>query len=205
MCFSKEVSLATFLTGFIGGLLCFSTGVTDLKIIGLFFMFVSLMQGIEYLLWIHQTCDDYNKNISYLAMILNHLQPVVLFILLCIYNKPYKKLFFIILIYLIFIIPYSLKFKNTCTMKDKNHHLNWEWNSMKYNKLVYAVFLFCLVSLGFFFPNKTYGKSFSLFTLLSYIISYCIYTKTNVVGSMWCFFTAFGPLFYLFYFHKNKS
>ena len=87
MCFSKDVSLATFLTGFIGGLLCFSTGVVDLKIIGLFFMFVSLMQGIEYLLWIHQTCDDYNKNISYLAMVLNHLQPVVLCILLILYNR----------------------------------------------------------------------------------------------------------------------
>jgi len=205
MCFSKDVSLATFLTGFIGGLLCFSTGVPDLKIIGLFFMFVSLMQGIEYLLWIHQTCDDYNKNISYLAMVLNHLQPVVLCILLILYNKPDKKIFFILFVYLLVIIPYSLKFKNTCTMKDEDQHLKWEWNRMKYNNLVYALFLCCLVLLGFFFPNKFYGKSFILFTLVSYCISFYIYRNTNVVGSMWCFFAAFGPLIYFLHFNKNKS
>ena len=61
MCFSKEVSLATFIIGVLGGFLCYSVNSPDYKIIGLFFGFVSLMQGIEYLLWCHQTCDTYNK------------------------------------------------------------------------------------------------------------------------------------------------
>ena len=63
----------------------FSTGINDYKVIGLIFIFFSLMQGIEYLLWSHQECDEYNKMISTLGMVLNHLQPIVLFILLYIY------------------------------------------------------------------------------------------------------------------------
>lgn len=209
MCFSKNISLFTFLTGIIGGLLCYQIGTPDYKIIGLFFMFVSLMQGIEYLLWNHQICDNYNKLISSLGMILNHLQPIILCLLLFIYSKSKfnenKKLILtLITIYIVFIIPYSLKFKNQCTMKNDNNNLNWEWNHMVNGQIVYSLFLLCLVVFGYFLPNL--GKSFSLFALLSYGISYFIYSQQHIVGQIWCMFSAFGPLLYfLFYtFLKTK-
>lgn len=200
MCFTKNVSLATFLIGVIGGLLCFSTGINDYKVIGLIFIFFSLMQGIEYLLWSHQECDEYNKMISTLGMVLNHLQPIVLFILLYIYNKEqfikFKNILIpIILIYTIVIILYSLEFKKECTMKNDSH-LKWEWNFMKYKEVVYSIFLLCLILSGLAF--KKYGLQFSLVSFFSFLLSNLIYDKTNVVGSMWCFFSVFGPwLFYL--------
>ena len=133
MCFSKEVSLATFLTGIFGGILCISTGVPDYQIIGLFFIFISLMQGIEYLLWSHQKCDNYNIFLTYLGLILNHLQPVILFILLYMYSKDkfnkYKKIIVsILVIYIITIVLYSLQFKSQCTLKDQENHLYWKYH-----------------------------------------------------------------------------
>jgi hypothetical protein len=202
MCFSKNVSLATFLTGIIGGLLCFSTGIPDYKIIGLFFMFVSLMQGIEYLIWSHQVCDDYNKNISYLGMILNHLQPVILFILLVVFskekfNKHKESLILLIVIYISVIVKYSLQFEKECILKDtKTNHLHYQWNSMEYNTIAYTLFLLCFIVFGLFFPNKQIGISFSILSIISYIISSFIYTNTPVVGSMWCFFASFAPMFF---------
>ena len=200
MCFSKNISLFTFLTGIIGGLLCYSTGIPEYKIIGLLYAFVSLMQGIEYLLWIHQTCDDYNRLLSTIGMILNHLQPVILCILLFYFKEKFnKKILLLLIIYLIVIIPYSLKFKNECTMKE-NTHLNWEWNHMDNAEITYAVFLITLIIFGLFIPNI--GKSFSLITLISYFFSYFIYKGT--VGSMWCFFSAFIPIIYYIYFTLTK-
>ena len=205
MCFSKNVSLFTFLTGIIGGLLCYQINTPDYKIIGLFFMFVSLMQGIEYLLWSHQTCDKYNKLISNLGMILNHLQPVILCILLFIYskekfNKNKKLILTLITVYIVFIIPYSLKFKNQCTMKDTNNHLDWKWNHMDNGIIVYFLFLLCLVVFGYIL-----GKSFSLFALLSYSISYFIYSQEHITGSIWCMFSAFGPLLYFLFYTLTKT
>ena len=87
MCFSKEVSLVTFILGLFTSYLCYSVNTPEYKIIGLFFAFVILMQGIDYLLWEHQQCDDLNKNISTTGMLLNNLQPIILFILKNVYLK----------------------------------------------------------------------------------------------------------------------
>ena len=193
MCFSKEVSLGTFITGVIGGLLCVSTGIPDYKIIGFFMIFISLMQGIEYLLWEHQECDTYNKTVSYIGMILNHLQPIVLFLLVTVYSKSTKLNLILILIYTLVIIEYSSKYINDCTVKSKGS-LYWKWNYLNYNYLVYTLFLITIISLG---SNLTkYGNLFNLFVFISYILSLIIYGSTKMVGSMWCFFSAFGGLFF---------
>jgi hypothetical protein len=208
MCFSKEVSLFTFIFGVFSGLLCYSTNLPDYKIIGIFFAFISLMQGIEYLLWSHQLCDNYNKFLSYMGMLLNHLQPLVLLLLIYFYSRDnfnkYKSILLLLIsIYLILIIIYSYKFKNECTIKNQNNNLYWKWNDMDNKFIVYLVFLICLISFGFVFPNKNIGIAFSVYTLLTYLVSFFIYYNTKVIGSMWCFFAVFAPM--LFYIFKNVN
>ena len=79
MCFSAEVSLGSFIIGIVFSIiLFFQTKFQDYRIVSIFLGFVSLMQLIEYFLWKHQKCDNINKNLSYLGMILNHSQPIVL-------------------------------------------------------------------------------------------------------------------------------
>ena len=208
MCFTKEVSMFTFLTGMVGGIICFSYGTPELKIIGLFFAFVSLMQFLEYLLWSHQICDTYNKIVSKIAMIVNHLQPVVLYLLVKAYGKTNKVMDLLLVIYLIVISGYSKDYlmgdnysnstnSSYCTIKDSHTHLNWEWNHQTNAEIVYAIFLICLVVFGMGIPTKLYSMVFVVIALLSYTISSFIYSKTNSVGSMWCFFSAFAPFLFI--------
>ena len=95
MCFSKEVSLITFIVGFISSVLCFLSESPTYKILGLFFINVVMVQLTEYLLWDHPKCDDYNKRVSVIQMIIINLQPMVLFMAVLYYNnidKTHKRL-----------------------------------------------------------------------------------------------------------------
>ena len=199
MCFTKNISLFTFLSGTLGGIICYSYGTPEFKIIGLFFVFVSLMQYLEYLLWSHQICDDYNKMISKIAMIVNHLQPIVLYLLVARYSKTNKMMNVLLVIYIIVISGYSKNYLtgDNCTMKDSHTHLNWEWNHQTNAEIVYLIFLICLVVFGSGIPTQFYSMVFIVIAVLSYTISSFIYSKTNSVGSMWCFFSAFAPFLFI--------
>ena len=91
MCFNKELSLVSFSTGTIFSILLYQLNNITYKILGLFLGYVSLMQLIEFLLWSHQICDNYNKMISILGMILNYGQPIILAILLLTFYNQSKK------------------------------------------------------------------------------------------------------------------
>ena len=91
MCFSSEASIRSLTAGLLGSFLCVSLGTATDKIMGYFLGFVSLMQGIEYLLWKHQTCNHYNRAISILGMVLNHLRPVILGIVVLLLNPKTQK------------------------------------------------------------------------------------------------------------------
>jgi len=202
MCFSADVSLGTFISGLIFSVLCFSLGTAEAKIIGIFFGFVIFMQLIEYLLWKHQECDQYNKNLTIAGMILNHLQPVVLFLAVILFNKNIpsnnlKIMITVILIYAIAIIPYSLQFNKFCTQKGKesNNHLVWKWNNMDRAEVVYSIFLVSMMVITFF-GMPSHKVIHTLITLLTFVISAVIYGKQQVAGALWCYIAAFAPLVY---------
>ena len=206
MCYSEKSSIVSFSFGVIGSLLCVSLGTVSDKIIGFFMLFVSLMQGIEYLLWRHQICDNYNKMISVLGMALNHLQPVVLGLLVILFNSTLSQsklgwIYSFMAIYLVVIIPYSLEFlkdpKLYCTIKNKETgHLLWNWNNMKYHPFVYIVFLitFCaFFLLGL--PKLQYGIRSSLVAVISYSTSLYFYPQ-KYTGAIWCYYVVFLPIIY---------
>lgn len=207
MCFSPLASLSTFIIGIIGCILTITLGTPTDKLVGLFFGFVSSMQGIEFALWENQTCNDMNKIISILGMLLNHLQPIVLSILILLLNHDLSTLTkqIIILstiIYAIVITAYSLQFKSDdgCTIKNEYNHLEWDWNKMKNRTIVYMLFLFMLILLFYIgTPDKKSGIILSVISLISYLISFFIYRKERVVGSLWCLFASFTPVLWYGY------
>ena len=214
MCFSAKISLFAFITGIIGSILVYTLGGPSNKIISLFLAFVSFMQLIEYFLWKHQLCDNYNKLLSKIGMWLNHLQPVVLGLLVIIFNNNKPTIYYIsliIIIYLCGIIPYSLQYKDIgnlqCTIRNlKSQHLSWKWNDLKYSKIIYTLFFCIALILIFYFglPNKTLKIYTIIITIITYISSSIIYR--NNVGSLWCFYTVFIPIIYYLYckiFNKN--
>ena len=208
MCFSPEASIRSLLAGVFGSFLCISLGTTKDKIVGYFLGFVSLMQGIEYLLWKHQKCDNYNKVISIIGMILNHLQPFILGVIVLILNPKsanYGIILSLMVFYLIVFIPYSyqfLKMKGTlCTIKgksstDKHEHLIWQWNNLPYSKFCYLIFLFVMCSIFILgIPNKKSGLYFAAIAAITYGTSIIFYPR-EVAGALWCYYTAYIPFLY---------
>uniref|UniRef100_A0A6C0AST8 Uncharacterized protein n=1 Tax=viral metagenome TaxID=1070528 RepID=A0A6C0AST8_9ZZZZ len=205
MCFSAESSILSFSVGMVSSILCILLGKSSDRIVGYFFGFISLMQLIDYLLWTHQTCDNYNKIISILGMILNHLQPIVLgFIVLSVNdNIPYKNRNIIIammIIYLIVIIPYSFEYLKSktkqCTIKGEEHYLLWNWNMLEYTGYVYTVFIttFCIIFLHAFQKSRT-GIMACLITIITYTTTSFFYKK-EYIGTIWCYYSAFIPFIY---------
>jgi hypothetical protein len=206
MCFSAKSSIVSFFIGIIGSILCISLGSTSDKIVGYYLGFVALMQGIEYLLWRHQKCDNYNRFVSILGMILNHLQPFVLGLIILFFNQYliHKKLILFILgFYLLIIIPYSIQFlfnkKSHCTIKNTENHLSWKWNSMNYNSFIYFIFILTMCSLFILgFPTLKYGMYSSFLAILTYFTSAIFYSNHDT-GALWCYYVVFLPFLYYLY------
>jgi hypothetical protein len=201
MCFSAEASIRSLLAGLTGSLLCISLGTTTDKIVGFFLGFVSLMQGIEYLLWRHQKCDNYNRFISVLGMVLNHLQPFILGLIVLLLNPKtanYRKIVTLMVFYLIVFIPYSyqfLKMKGTmCTIKGETNK-----DEHDYSQFCYTVFLFVMCAIFILgIPNKSTGLRFAAVATITYTTSLIFYPR-EVAGALWCYYTAYIPfIYYLF-------
>lgn len=203
MCFSEKVSIATFALGFGFGLLITLLPKPEDKVIGFFLAFVSLMQGIEALLWRHQDCDLYNRMLTSAGMWLNHLQPLLLIGLSSAYfPKTLNILFPIGILYSIAMILYTMQFDEAspdgkCTRKDTcTPHLHWKWNELENYRLFYAFFMLVLFSIPFLvFQDTTIAKFISFAGVISWSVSATIYPP-HVVGALWCFFTAFLPIVY---------
>jgi hypothetical protein len=201
MCFSEKASIVSFLFGIFGSILCISLGGIDNKIIGYYFVYISFMQLIDYLLWRHQTCDDYNKLVSLTGMLLNHSQPIVLGLIILLLNPKYVgTISTLMFIYLCVIIPYSIPFvtntKLQCTLKGKENHLIWNWNIMKYAEIVFSIYLFVVCGLLYYgLTNKRMGSFAVFIAIVTYVSSYVIYSS-KYVGTIWCYYSAFIPILY---------
>jgi hypothetical protein len=199
MCYSAEVSLITFTIGFGFSILLMMRKHKFHKLLGYFLGFVSLMQFVEFLLWRHQICDTYHKSVSVLGMILNHAQPIILALVTgYIYGQNINVLALITLIYLAVIIPYSAQYTtalqcSTVIPGSGNPHLVWNWNTMSYSNVVYSVFLAIFVGIALFGMPPSEGRNFAVVAVLTYAGSSFIYER-KVVGSLWCFWTAFIPM-----------
>ena len=189
--------------GIIGAILCLTLNTSTDTLVALFFGFVSCMQAIEYVLWKNQECNKINKIITVIGMVLNHLQPIVLSILILLLNNNLSNttrqiIILSTIIYAIVISVYSYQFtldNDGCTLKNEYNHLEWDWNGMKYKNMVYIFFLFMLIFLFYTgTPNKKSGIILSIISLFSYLISYFIYKDQKVVGSLWCLFASFTPV-----------
>ena len=169
MCFSASMSLFSFCAGLAGAIMVYSLGTFPDKIFAIVYGFVSFMQVIDYLLWNHPICDDYNRLVSICGMFLNHLQPVVCGMAILWLNERLPTVNRIVIwvmlaIYLLVISEYSWEFLTTkekeCTLKDSDDHLHWNWNFMKYYHYAYTTFLFTMGGLWYFgMPLLLHWKS----------------------------------------------
>jgi len=196
MCFNAPVSLTTFLIGIIGSLRLF---YLNYKAEAIFYAWVVLMQLIEFFLWRNQPCNKTNLILTNIGMLINHLEPIALWVGIILFSKKELPSFvnILLLLYLVLTIYYSKVFFNKnkieCTTEtpESSPHLHWKWNYGQSYVIYYAYFLFCLVILSIF--GLSNGTINAFIVVASYLISYAIYADKHSVGAMWCFFAAFGP------------
>jgi hypothetical protein len=207
MCYSAPVSLATFLAGTGFSALLYTLQQPIYRLYGLFFGFVSLMQGIEFLLWRHQECDTVHKTLSIAGMVLNHLQPLVLIALTyAIFRRNGVAMLVLAALYAAVIVPYSAQYfradRLQCTVPAEapygNPHLIWNWNILPYSRPVYLVFLatFALTALLGIGPTGS-GVAFAIGSLVTYATSSLLYPRA-AVGALWCFWIALIPMLMYF-------
>jgi len=220
MCYSIEDSQNAFIIGIISSIILF-TGVgiprggkeVDYKITSLFLMFITFMQLYDYYFWKYPSSEeknlDCNRFVTKLAIISNHLQPIIL-LLLGLYYKGFditvKGNFALIILYAILMIPYTKKaFEETrttditkCEECPTKEVLTWSWNYLENGKLVYFVYLLLTVALLNKVIEDTRLKKILIgFTIASFIFSIQKYNIIKNVGRMWCYISSFLPLFIL--------
>jgi hypothetical protein len=209
MCYSKEVSQRSFIINVITCYILYNykSDNNTHKILALFFAFVGLMQLFDWIFWEHQSENGKRVNFIFtkIAMIANHLQPIILATLLYIFNGKLAIVSKItILFYTIVILHYTTNLnidytlvKTVKTKSDKvKTSLYWQWNSAHNSYLVYTIFLITLSVLSF--ENFNYPMNIILvFINLSSFFLANFYYKSEYVGRFWCETASIIPLILL--------
>jgi hypothetical protein len=194
MCYNKEVSIGTYILGLAG---CYNLYVNyNYKIEAIFFAWIVQMQLIEYVLWENQSCNDINKSTTKIGVLVNHTEPIVLWLAILFLSTKelpnYVNLLMIAFVIItIFYTKYVLDDNCTTVTPSSSPHLMWKWNYQDYFQIYYPFFLLCLNLLAI--NGIENGYYLAIIITLAFMISKIIYDKKKVIGAMWCFIAAFVP------------
>lgn len=217
MCFNYKVSLLTFTVGTFFSILLMNYGNPvyrlENKATGLFLIFVSLVQFMDFLFWIDiDNKIGINKLTTIGGPILNVCQPTILYLIKLFYYKPnilslqnYNLPVAVLNIaYFIYFITVYVRFllNDKLVTSTQDGNLKWPW--LKYTNPYPYLVLFAINI--FYLFNFTY--SLVLFSVLYFFLYISKKYFKYTAGELWCFFGAFVPLimfFLSFYIDKLEN
>jgi hypothetical protein len=204
MCYSAPTSLGAFIIGIIGSYLLYNYGnkkyEKENQVYSLFLLYVIFMQLFDFIFWIDPKNKwNLNQIFTYIAPFFNLSQPLLLYILKIIYNKPkingicdYLVLLVNIIYAIVFLMGYSQFINNTKPLLtlEKDGHLEWKWLNY-FNALYFVAFI-----INIFYTSK---MNYSIMSTLVIFLSLFLSSKINTkfVGEIWCFIASIGSLFLL--------
>jgi len=168
-----------------------------LKIISIFLLWVGQMQLFDYLFWTNNTCGPTNKFATKMAILFNHLQPIILYFLIWFYKYPQSEIStIIILLYVVFVLEYTIKLwpdKNCdennqicCSLpvnlNSNEQIINWGWNSQSNSHIIYGLFIASLAASSF--DLKENKLLFASVSLISFFISNKIPKLSQSIGRL---------------------
>ena len=207
MCFNYKVSLLTFTVGTIFSILLMNYGNPvyrlENKATGLFLIFISLVQFMDFLFWIDiDNKIGINKVTTIAGPILNVCQPTILYLIKLFYYQPnilslqnYNLPIAVLNIaYFIYFITIYVRFllNDKLVTSTQDGHLKWPW--LKYTNPYPYLVLFAINI--FYLFNFTYGLV--LFSNLYFFLYISKKYFKYSAGELWCFFGAFVPLIMFF-------
>ena len=202
MCYTKELSISSFLVGLVCSIFLIKFGNPEYasfnNAIGFFYIFISVIQFLEYCMWADIKCQTgLNKMSSTLMPFMIYSQPIIYGLLL---NRILPKsdsvniinnkflIFFNFLYVLLFAYYYKY---SACTQINDENHLSWQSKSFLLN-ISYNVLLI-INSLNYIHHpliqiNLIWSYGLLLFSSMN--------TKKNL-GELWCFTSTATPLLIL--------
>jgi len=207
MCYSLQASITSTITSFItcGILYVYSFNQTKTihiltQKLSLFFLFVSLMQLYDWIFWKTQDPgNNTNKITTKIAMISNHLQPIVCSYLISQDFNLSSSTKISLVIYTIYALYYSYNIFNkltyTIVSEKSSPALDWEWNSYKGSTLMYSLFLSTLSLIALDLPYPV-NILLLIINIGTWTFSKYQYKRANV-GHMWCLMASYIPLLLL--------
>lgn len=191
MCYNEQISLTTYIIGLIGSLWLTTTN----RPLGLFYLSVIQMQLIDYIAFRNLTCSSTNKTATRAGILINHLEPIVLYAALLATGAQLPSfVHFTVVMYIMAASWYVSKAlsKVTCTKVScqSEPYLFWEWNDLPGKSIVYGLFLLVLVLLSVYGLKST---THTVIVLASFTLSHVMYGGKRATGAMWCWFAAFIP------------
>lgn len=197
MCYSLQASISSLIINIISTI--FLLNVTKnqyIKALSFFFAFVGIMQFYDAIFWLTQeNFLHLNRVVTKMAMVTNHFQPIILYLLISLFTKIRFNLFtnLVLILYIIFATFYTYIHFNRLTLtKIHGITLKWEWNYFKYAPILYTLFLILLSLISFHLPYPLNILMF-LVNIISFAFSYKI-SKSSGTGRLWCKIAAYIPL-----------
>ena len=200
MCISAEASRNMFLGGVISSVLLMKFGIKKLESYNLFlvivFLYVILMQVIDYLVWTDLDCKlGRNKIAGILGSFLNYSQP--LFVLLIGYlilsKKINKGVLGLNIVYLVlfsyFLYNYYSKGEFCSSVDPDTGNLVWNWTQSNIIKVLALAYFIVLFTNLLSFSDNNY-----MLLVIALIFIYVLMVMANIknyksIGNIWCFIT----------------
>ena len=187
------------------------------RFIGVTFIFVSLMQIVEFLMWIDQKCNFLNNISSKLGFILLWFQPLIFTVMSLLESTLIPKIFlgllglFLglpLLLSILFVLKEPNKSKLWCTRPGPNCHLRWSFfkhfdNIPSFIRLDWRYWLVFIP----IFMIRPFRKSLILGTilLLSLFYTFFKYRKSGEYGTIWCWVVNFILILFIFINKTSKK
>ena len=196
MCYTKDASIFSFAVNVVSSGVLFTMSPT----LGAFYFFVGLMQLYDYVFWTYPGTNRINGAVTKLAMVSNHLQPIVLALLVHAYVRRLTLLSLVVVwTYVAVASVYTLA--HWSDVHYTNVHpksypsLYWEWNDKPGAQLLYALFVATLVVLFGLNFKAPLNVVLAGLAVASFALSWYYYKGKTAVGRFWCYFAAFLPMF----------
>jgi len=207
MCYSAESSIISFIIGAGCSLYLLNSKNNTNKHIGLFFLFVSLIQFLEFLMWIDQDCGILNNIASKSILFVLSSQLFVIIFGFYIFKTSIIDDRILKIILMIILIPYLyIAFKSYfikekwCSKPNRDRSMQWQGlqNSTQLETYIYYTVFF----VSPFFVKELW-KSIILFItgLISFFSTR--YKNSLTSNSRWCYYSAFIPILFVILDYNN--
>jgi hypothetical protein len=202
MCYSKKASEISFLVNVLASYYLYNLASVQAKILALFFAFVGLMQLLDLIFWSNQDMtnpkqESINKTFTKIAMVVNHLQPIVFALLIYVFtgkigtlSKPILFLYTAVAFY------YSAniyeKLSHTLPLQP-GQPLYWQWNYQSHSFPFYMLFLLSFSVLSYEHFEHPLNWTLVFINLTSFMLSFVKF-KDHYIGRFWCKIAAWIPM-----------